>query len=183
MVKIKYHSNECKYRIIECQYCKKNIKQCDSERHEKTECEQDVECQKCFSVMKRGYFWSYHYSENNDNIECLKAYIKKLENDSKKDKDNFKIKEETYKKEIVKYKNTIKNLEEKNKYYENENTKLKKELEEWNTSLKDIYNKLVLKKEKNKIERENYTLKKNSNYSTNSYRDNINYSLKSNLFK
>lgn len=171
LVNVQYHSNECQYRIIKCQYCQKDIKQNNLETHEKTECSQEVECQKCFSVMERGFFWTNHYSENDDNIECLKAQISKLEKDSQKLKENITKINDSHKKEVDKYKNTILNLEEKNKSYKNENLKLTKKLEDFNKSFKDIYNRLILNNgsEQNReryhtLENEARRLSHNNNY-------------------
>ena len=107
------------------------------ETHEKTECEQEIKCEKCKKTMTRGFYWSKHYSKDNENIECLKAQIKNIETDSTKYK--RQIEEITFK-----FKNDIKKLEEEKKYYKNENNTLKKKLEEQKKSFEDIYQKLVL---------------------------------------
>ena len=166
---IKYHSNECKYRIIKCKYCEKNIKDYMSERHEKTECTQKMECPKCQTSMTRGFFWSKHYSEKDENIDCLKAQIKNLEDLSKKSKEQIEEIKNSHKLEILTLKKEIKKLENEKNIYKKEKEELKKELEEWNTSFKDIYNKLVLKKEKEKKEEQYHTLDNEHKYNTNTY--------------
>ena len=112
---MKYHSNECEYRIIKCKYCSKDIKFFTFEFHEKTECTQNVECEKCHTSMTRGFFWTNHYSEKDENITCLKARNKWNENEIKKS--NEKIEEITKEnqKEIEKYKNQILVLKEEKK--------------------------------------------------------------------
>ena len=112
---MKYHSNECKYRIIKCKFCSKNIKAHTFEKHEKNECTQEFNCPNCHKVMTRGYYWSNHYNENNENIECLKeqtSYYKNLSEEYKKKMEDYKIKCD---KEITKYKNDIKKAEEEKK--------------------------------------------------------------------
>ena len=60
-------------------------------------------------------------------------------------------------------------MENEKNIYKKEKEELKKELEEWNTSFKDIYNKLVLKKEKEKKEEQYHTLDNEYKYNTNTY--------------
>ena len=155
---IKYHSNECKFRIIKCKYCSKDIKQYNFEKHEKTECTQNIECDKCHSVMTRGFFWTNHYSENDENINCLQTRNKWKDNELKKSNEKIEEINNTHQKEIEKYKRQIIALEEEKKKIINENNMLKKELKDWTNSFKNIYDKLVIKKN---IKNEDEEKKKN----------------------
>ena len=99
---IKYHSNECKFRIIKCQYCSKDIKQLAFEWHEKTECTQSIECTKCHLSMTRGYFWTNHYNEKDENIACLKARNEWNEKELQKSYKNIEEANKAHQEEIKK---------------------------------------------------------------------------------
>lgn len=161
LMNIKLHSNECQYRIVYCEFCKNPVKKNMLENHIQTECPQNIKCPLCLTSMTRGFYNREHYSANNDNIDCLKGqveiYKKKYNNALDKIEKNkveverqvkqLKIKN---KKENDALKNEIKILKENQSKNLNEIGELKQELSEWNSSFKDIYNKLVLnKKEKN----------------------------------
>ena len=173
---IKYHSSECKFRIIKCKYCSKDIKFFTFEKHEKTECTQNVECGKCHVSMTRGYYWKSHYSENDENIACLKERNKWNENEIKKSNEKIEEIESAHRKEIEKYKNHILILEEEKKNINNENFKLKQELKDWTNSFKNIYDKLIIKKNIKKEDEEEKEKKYNTidteiraNFSFNTY--------------
>ena len=111
---IKYHSNECKFRIVKCKFCSKEIKERNFQKHEKTECKSYIECNLCHLTMARGFYWTNHFSENNENISCLKGqieYHKIINNQTKENNDRLK---KNYETEILKYKNEIKKLQEEN---------------------------------------------------------------------
>ena len=135
---IKYHSNECKFRIIKCKYCSKEIKEMNFEIHEKTECSQNIKCDKCHSTMTRGFYWSKHYSENGENIICLKAQVQYYEELYKKSKEENEKLKETQKLEISKYKKELSNIEKEKNNYKKENENLKKKIEDLKTSFKQI---------------------------------------------
>ena len=65
---VKSHCLNCKFRLEECKYCQQLVPFCEHEKHAKTVCQQEYTCQKCFVPMKRGYYFSKHHSENNENI-------------------------------------------------------------------------------------------------------------------
>jgi seryl-tRNA synthetase len=166
---MKYHSNECKYRIIKCKYCSKDIKEYMFEKHEKTECTQKVRCGECHTSMTRAKYWSNHYSKNNDNIDCLKAQVKYHEENYNKSQAIIENLKDNHKNEIKEYEDRIKKLEEEKNKFKIKNQELKKELEEWNNSFKDIYNKLILKKEKDFVNYNYNTLDNESQYNMEPY--------------
>ena len=174
LINMKIHSNECKYRIIKCKYCSKDLKEYMFEKHEKTECTQKINCGACHTSMTRGEFWSNHYSENNDNIICLKAQVKYHEENYNKSQNEIENLKKIQKNEIRKYEEKIEKLKEEKNQIEGENKNLKKELKEWNNSFKDIYNKLILKKEKDYAYEHYNTLDNESKYNTGTF-ENISY--------
>ena len=140
---MKYHSTECEYRIISCKFCLKKIKAYTFENHEKTECTQEVKCKKCNLIMKRGYFWSKHYNENNENVECLKGqkdYYQKLFEQSEKKLKDLKI---TNDRETTKYRNDIKRVEEEKNKIKNENIKLQKDIDDYKDRIKNLYDRTI----------------------------------------
>ena len=186
------HSNECPYRIVSCEYCKNPVKKNMIENHIKTECPQNVKCPLCLTAMTRGYYNSEYYSANNDNIDCLKGQVDiyKKRYDNALDKiEKYKIEVDKQVKQLKKkhttendaLKNEIKILKENQNKNLNEIAQLKQELSEWNSSFKDIYNKLVLnKKEKiikdNIIDEKPIYLKTQENESNSNYiRDNLSH--------
>ena len=192
LINIKVHSNECPYRIVSCEYCKNPVKKNMIENHIKTECPQNVKCPLCLTAMTRGYYNSEHYSANNDNIDCLKGQVDiyKKRYDNALDKiEKYKIEVDKQVKQLKKkhktendaLKNEIKILKENQNKNLNEIAQLKQELSEWNSSFKDIYNKLVLnKKEKiikdNIIDEKPIYLKTQENESNSNYiRDNLSH--------
>ena len=42
------------------------------EEHEKKESIQLIECEKCKQTMTKGEYYKKHFSEKNDNLQCLK---------------------------------------------------------------------------------------------------------------
>ena len=139
LINMKYHTNECKYRIIKCKFCSKNIKAYTFEKHEKNECTQEIICPKCHETMTRGYFWSNHYNENNENIECLKgqaSYYQNLLEEYQQKMEDLKI---TYNKEITKYKNDISKAEKEKKTIKNKYIKLKEDFDNWRNSFRNFY--------------------------------------------
>ena len=138
---IKYHSNEeCKFRIVNCHYCSKQIKARDCEVHEKNECTQIIECPLCHLTMTRAFYNTKHYNKNGENIVCLKGQV-----------DLYKKQCLYYKSESLKFKKEIETLKEKNNKKENENEKLEKKLEDWKNSFTQIYNKFFINDYNNKI--------------------------------
>ena len=112
---IKHHSSECPNRIIKCKFCSKEIKEYTFKTHEKTECTQNVECGKCHTSMTRGFYWKNHYSENDENIECLKARNDWKGNEIKKLNEKIEEIKIAHQKEIEKYKNKISALDDEKK--------------------------------------------------------------------
>ena len=167
---IKYHSNECKHRIIKCKYCSKEIKEKNFEMHEKTECTQNVSCGKCKKTMTRGFYWSKHHSEQNENTDCLKAQVElnqKLYKKSQEDIDKLK---ETHTKEINKYTKDLLNLKNQNKDYKKENGKLKKTIEDFKKSLKLMYSQFFIEDNYNEDVSTRYNTEENeSKYNTATY--------------
>ncbi len=171
---IKHHSSECPNRIIKCKFCSKEIKEYTFKTHEKTECTQNVECGECHTSMTRGFYWKNHYSENDENIECLKARNDWKGNEIKKLNEKIEEIKIAHQKEIEKYKNQISALDNEKKKINKENDKLKKELKDWNSSFTNIYDKLVLKKNSIYEEEEE---KKYNTYNTDNFsnENNINH--------
>jgi predicted RNase H-like nuclease (RuvC/YqgF family) len=111
--------------------------------------------------MTRGYYNSKHQSVDNNNIDCLKGQVEVYKKNITTLKDTINKNNYENQKQIHKLKEKnksindelkkeIKILKENETKYLNEIAQLKQELSEWNSSFKDIYNKLVLnKKEKN----------------------------------
>ena len=90
---IKKHVNNCQYRIIKCVYCSQNIKQYMLEQHEKKESIEFIECEKCKQLMTKGEYYKNHSSQNNDNLQCLKAqsiYYQNKYNEILKECNNYK---------------------------------------------------------------------------------------------
>ena len=192
LTNIKVHSSECPYRIVSCEYCKNSIKKNMLENHIKNECPQNMKCPLCFTAMTRGYYNSKHQSADNNNIDCLKGQVEvykknittlkdtinKNNYENQKQYQKLKEKNKSINDELKK---EIKILKENETKYLNEIAQLKQELSEWNSSFKDIYNKLVLnKKEKsvinNKKDDEKIYLKSQENESYyNHFRGNSNY--------
>ena len=129
------HSKICPHRIVECSKCKQSIKFCEMKAHQQDQCpEIMVICKFCKSSMKRGVYLKEHFSENNENLKCLKLQVEKwsqMYNDDINAKNN----------EINELKNKIKEMEKIQKIYENENIKLKNNLDEIKYILKKTYNK------------------------------------------
>ena len=132
------HTKNCPYRIVECSKCKQNIKFSEMKVHQQELCpEIMVKCKLCKSSMKRGVYLKEHYSENNENVKCLKAQVDRWSQMYNEDINN-KITE------INELKNKIKEMEKNQKTYETENIKLKKNLEEIKYIFKKTYNKLFI---------------------------------------
>ena len=107
---IKNHVNHCQYKIIKCIYCSQNIKQYLLEQHEKKESVELIECEKCKVYMTKGEYYKNHFSQNNDNLQCLKDQSKYFQN-----KYNEILNEcNNYKKEINNAKKIIKELIDSN---------------------------------------------------------------------
>ena len=162
---IKNHVNNCKYRIIKCIYCSQNIKQYMFEQHEKKESIESIECEKCKEVMTKGEYYKKHFSQNNDNLQCLKAqsvyYQNKYDeilnecNNYKKEINNAQkiINEliDSNQKDINKHEKEINKIKNEKEQLEKENIILKDKLLKWNNCFKNIYNELVGKEKNNKF--------------------------------
>ena len=142
---MKFHANNCQYRIINCIYCNKEIQAYYFNTHEKTECTQLIQCPKCKTKMTRGSYFSKHYNKNNDNIECLKAQMK-----------NMELENEIQKKENNKLKNKIFLLKDENNRNKNELNNIKGKLSKRNDAIKNIYNNFILTE--NEKEYNNYLM-------------------------
>ena len=140
------HSKNCPHRIAECPKCKQNIKFCEMKAHQRDQCpEIFVKCKLCKCSIKRKIYLKEHFSENNDNVNCLKIQVKRwslIYNEDINIKNN----------EIAELKNKIKHLEKKQKIYETENLNLKKNLEEIKYMFKKTYNKFFVEENKKVLE-------------------------------
>ena len=70
---MKFHANNCQYRIINCIYCNKEIQEYYFNTHEKTECTQLIQCPKCKTKMTRGSYFSKHYNQRKHQ-QCQKDW-------------------------------------------------------------------------------------------------------------
>ena len=152
---IKIHSNECKFRIINCKYCQEKIKEYNFETHVNNSCSQLINCPRCKMSMTRGFYNSYHKSDTNENVICLQNQLKK-QNDLVTEMKNKEV-------ELNKI---IKLLKENIKKERLEKKSLQNELSEWQNSIKNVYDNLILKKQKS--ERLN-TYTKNSEQEFNNF--------------
>ena len=131
------HSQICKYKKEICKNCKQKVKFCDLNKHQNSECpEIIVICKFCGTKMKRGIYLKDHKSDKNDNPNCLKIQIQKLDKAYKEDKFSKNN-------EILRLRNTINELKQKKKVYETENNNLKKNLEEIKLFIRNGYNKFI----------------------------------------
>ena len=106
---MKAHTQNCEYRNVICYKCKQKVKYCEMKQHNRTLCPEIlVKCNYCGILMKNGKYLKEHKSINNNNPNCLKNQLEKKNN------------------KIINLEEKIKQLEEINKNYENENIKLKK---------------------------------------------------------
>ena len=142
------HSKNCPHRISECQKCKQNIKFCEMKVHQRDHCPEIlVKCKLCKCSMKRRIYLKEHFSENNENVKCLKMQVKRwslIYNEDMNIKNN----------EIADLKNKIKEMEAKQKVYESENLNLKKNLEEIKYIFKKTYNKFFAEENRKVFENE-----------------------------
>ena len=130
--KMKLHVDKCKYRLVYCIYCSKNIKYYQKKGHDNVESKEIIKCNRCKVEMTKFEYYNNHYSENNNNICCLKDQVKYWKNKYNKIYNKY-IKEieeaekvidqllECHKKEVNKYENKIKELKDQihnnNNYY------------------------------------------------------------------
>ena len=78
---IEIHINECPFKIIECELCFKKIKFNQKEKHLKEDCEEaSIECPLCKISMKKKIYKKEHFSENNENLDCLKKQLLNYKN-------------------------------------------------------------------------------------------------------
>ena len=143
---VKSHCLNCKFRLEECKYCQQLVPFCEHEKHAKTVCQQEYTCQKCFVPMKRGYYFSKHHSENNENIQCLKAQVNLFQNalnevNSEYEEDTIqREKKETAKEDSLN--EQIKILEKKLDKIKNERSNLYSENKSLKNKLKTIEDRL-----------------------------------------
>ena len=154
---IKNHVNNCRYRIIKCIYCSQNVKQYMLEEHEKKESNELIECEKCKKTMNKGEYYKKHFSEKNDNLQCLKdqsIYYQNKYNEILKECDNYKkeisnaqkiINEliDSNQKDNNNHEKEINKIKNEKEQLMKENEILKEKLLKWNNSFKNIYNDLV----------------------------------------
>lgn len=134
---IKHHSIECKYRIIRCQHCSEDIQEYQLINHVTNECLGHIECPRCFTSMTLSFYNSSHFNENNQNINCLQNQVDYYKNELKKseEKNQKSLSDANKLKEVIsKYEKEIKNL--------------KDELSKWNDNFTNMYNNLMIKKDK-----------------------------------
>ena len=78
LIEIENHSNNCNYKPIECKYCHLILIKKDYKNHLDKLCKAPFQCPKCLENFERGFYNTNHFSENNENIECLKKQVEKL---------------------------------------------------------------------------------------------------------
>lgn len=161
---VKSHCLICQFRLEECKYCQQLVPFCEHEEHANTVCQQEVKCEKCFVTMKRGEYFSKHYSENNENIQCLKTQVhlykkelnklnSKYEENTRKRENEEKKKEDSLNEQIkILEKNLVKIKKERSNLY-SENESLKKKLKTIEDTLKNLSN-LIKKEDKLNIIKE-----------------------------
>lgn len=147
------HSLVCEFRIIDCQYCHNPVKYCEFEKHSKTVCTQEYKCQFCKEKMERGKYFSQHFSENGDNINCLKAQVrfyKRKSNNLDKQMKNITEKFQKEKNEMPRpYEEKISILTiEKDKLLK-ENELLKEEAKNAEDLFESLYNQIRKRKSNN----------------------------------
>ena len=76
LINMKLHVGKCKYRLVYCIYCQKNIKFYQKQGHDNIESKEKIECDRCKVKMTKYDYYKNHYSENNNNISCLKNQVK-----------------------------------------------------------------------------------------------------------
>lgn len=138
------HSQNCPYRKIVCQKCKKYINYCENDLHQKSLCSENiVKCKFCHSSMKRGVYLKEHQSKNNSNPNCLKIQLDNMK--------AFYERKLNEKRTIINnLNNKINTLEKKKNHYKKENEDLKKSVEEMKSFFQNGYNKFI-SQEKNEI--------------------------------
>ena len=125
IVDIEKHYDKCQYKHVQCEYCHCILRKMDVKPHIQVYCPNvDVICGLCNQTFKRKFYLEAHYSESNQNVNCLQKQIENLKSE------NLKLKEENQK---LKYKknegldkgdNNVKVKEEKSK---NEDVNLSRE--------------------------------------------------------
>ena len=129
------HSKICPFRLIECSKCKQNIKYCDIKSHKLEKCPEIMtKCTLCGTTMKRSIYLKEHKSENNENVKCLKLQVERWQKNYNDDINNKN-------KEINELKNTMKQMEIKEKEDQCEINKLKKMLNDIKTFYKNGFNR------------------------------------------
>ena len=138
------HQQNCPYRKIVCQKCKKYVRFCENDLHQKTLCPENIiKCKFCHSSMKRGVYLEEHQSKDNSNPNCLKIQIENI-------KAFYERKLSEKRTLINNLNNKINILEKKKNHYKNENEDLKKSVEEMKSFFQNGYNKFI-SQEKNEI--------------------------------
>lgn len=161
---IKIHSTECKYRTIKCKYCSKEIKEYSFESHVNNSCGQNILCPKCGMKMTRGFYNSRHKSQNNENIICLQNQLKikdDLINKMTKEKEVIEIQKNE---KINSLKKKINSLKEEISKEKIKNKNLNTELSDFKNSIQNIYDNLILKKNKSERLSTYENVNKNNNY-------------------
>ena len=137
-------TNKGPYRKIVCQKCKKYVRFCENDLHQKTLCPENIiKCKFCHSSMKRGVYLEEHQSKDNSNPNCLKIQIENI-------KAFYERKLSEKRTLINNLNNKINILEKKKNHYKNENEDLKKSVEEMKSFFQNGYNKFI-SQEKNEI--------------------------------
>ena len=77
------HATQCKYLIIKCKYCSKDINLANLELHEKNECTEIIFCPKCHIKMAKKYYFNTHRKNEIDSMECQKEQIQIFQRDIK----------------------------------------------------------------------------------------------------
>ena len=122
------HSKECKYKIIKCKYCNKEIKEIDLENHVIKECEQLLKCEYCHNEMTRSY-----YNSSHTELDCTEKQLGFYLQNAEKEKEKYEKSELFLRNENEKlrnnYRNKIKDLKAENSALIEKNEGLKKEIE------------------------------------------------------
>ena len=126
------HFKSCKYRIINCEFCGKEMVANLLDKHQENDCLKFIiKCKNCFESMTREDYNNVH----TENI-CMKNQIKLLKNQIKQNENENNNEIFILKNEILELKDVIKellkeNLTNKGKSFKedlNSNQKLEKEL-------------------------------------------------------
>ena len=156
------HSKICKYRIIKCNHCEKEMKELEYKNHLETQCSKIVHCKFCDSKMENWYYITKHSHNKTDDVKCLKNKVEhyvnrsndlekklrnvvKTENDEKKENDKLRG-------EFEQLKEMYKVLKTANDELSKKNSKLQNKIE--NLNIISLLCKKRGRTKRNKIKKE-----------------------------